>query len=389
MKIAQVLDSLGVGGAQKMQVFLAETFQSMPIELTVVSLDDDPDPAIVSQLQAAGARVVEFPFPRFFSPLSFIRLTRFFYENKFDLANTYLAYSNIFGSFAGFITGTPVIASLRSAAFNQSDYSRARARIEDFALSHLAARILANGSAVAEFARARAKNTPVDILVNAVLPTPPISSEEREAIRADLMGDSHRTLIISVGRLSRAKAFPDLINTAEMIKNKNDHFSLAIVGDGDMMSELKEQVRAMDLEDCVRFAGQRYDIPRLLASADIYVNSSTREGTSVSILEAMSAGLPVVATAVGEAPFLFKNGEGILVPPSDSRALADALLLLLSDPEKRKKMGSAGAFKIYTGHTRREWARNLLSIYAKVSPKAADLLAQIDSGALKVWETES
>ena len=115
MRIVQILDTLLIGGAQKMQVFLAQSLQPLGIELTVVNLSHYGEPSLVSQLEAAGVRIVDFPFPRLFSPISFFRLVKFLRQEKFDLVHAYLTYSNIVGSLAGRLTGIPVIASLRNA----------------------------------------------------------------------------------------------------------------------------------------------------------------------------------------------------------------------------------------------------------------------------------
>ena len=121
MHIAQMLDSLNWGGAQRMQLFLVETLRPLGVDVTVIDLGDSSGSSMPSRLRAAGAQVVSYPFPRLFSPGSFIRLVDFLREQQFDLLHSYLTYSNIVGPLAGGLTGTPVIASLRSAGFNRDD----------------------------------------------------------------------------------------------------------------------------------------------------------------------------------------------------------------------------------------------------------------------------
>lgn len=99
----------------------------------------------------------------------------------------------------------------------------------------------------------------------------------------------------------------------------------------------------MGLTASVRLVGERDDVPELLSSSSVFVLSSSSEALPVSVLEAMAAGLPVVATRVGGVPELVVDGEtGFLVPPSDAAALAAALQRLLDDPELRARLGAAG-----------------------------------------------
>jgi glycosyltransferase involved in cell wall biosynthesis len=97
----------------------------------------------------------------------------------------------------------------------------------------------------------------------------------------------------------------------------------------------------------VVFAGHRTDVPEILQALDIFVLPSNWEGLPNAVLEAMAAGLPVVATRVGGVPEVVVEGQtGILVPPRDPNALADALLTLLRDPNLRRRMGQAGRQRV-------------------------------------------
>ena len=101
------------------------------------------------------------------------------------------------------------------------------------------------------------------------------------------------------------------------------------------------------MESAVRLAGERDDVGELLAAADLFVLSSRSEGLPLSILEAMAAGLPVVASDVGGVPELVVDGEtGLLVPPGDPHALAAAIDRLLDDPDLRRRLGAAGRLRV-------------------------------------------
>lgn len=382
MRIVQILDTLDMGGAQKMQIFLAQSLQPLGIELTVINLGKSSDAELVYQLKSLGVPVVNFSFPHLFSPISFLRLVGFLYLQKFDLIHAYLTYSNIIGSFAGRLTGIPVIASLRSTKYTQNKYAF-RKKMEDFSLQHLAWRVMANGSAVGDFARSRSAKTPVDVIVNAVDLIPALPEEERNELRRELTADAQRPLILSVGRLTSAKGFFDLLDSFKIVHAAAPQAALVIAGGGTLKENLLDHLQSLNLKDHVFLLGARHDVPRLLAAADVYVNSSHWEGTPVSVLEAMSAGLPVIATTVGENPFLLSQDTGLLVPPHQPEKLAAAILSLLDSPQKRAELGQAAYQRILKDYGRAAWSRNILVLYQKLTPKANEYLAKIDSATLQ------
>jgi glycosyltransferase involved in cell wall biosynthesis len=380
MKIAQMLDTLHWGGAQKMQLFLVEALRPLGVEITVISLCDTTDSPVDIRLKEAGAKVINFPFDRLFSPKSFLEVVNFIRAEKFDLIHAYLTHSNIVGPLAGFLTGTPSIASLRNADFERKGYTPQREFLETFSMRYLATRVMANGLVVADFARQRLKNHRViDIIPNATDPIPAISETERLQIRREITGDPDRPFVLSVGRLTEAKGFPDLIDAFNLVRSRFPNAALVIAGGGNMNPRLKHQVERLGLQKQVFLLGRRNDAPALLASADIYVNSSHWEGTPVSVLEAMAACLPIIATKVGENPHLLDEGSGVLVSPHQPQELADALISLLTSPERREQLGQAACERMRRYYSRETWRRSLLDLYAQITPKAKPYLAQVVS----------
>jgi glycosyltransferase involved in cell wall biosynthesis len=147
--------------------------------------------------------------------------------------------------------------------------------------------------------------------------------------------------LIAVGRLKAPKDFLTLIRAFAALPEGS--FEALIVGDGPDRGAVEDEIRRLRLEERVRLVGERSDVPALLADSDLFVLSSRSEGLPVSVLEAMAAGLPVVASRVGGLAELVVDGEtGILVPPGDIPALSAALGDLVDDRELRRKLGAAG-----------------------------------------------
>jgi glycosyltransferase involved in cell wall biosynthesis len=385
MRVVQMLDTLYWGGAQKMQLFLVESLVPLGVEVTVISLSANANSPVPALLEAAGARVVTFPFPKLFSPGAFFKLVAFLRAEKFDLLHAYLTYSNIIGPLAGLLSGTPAIASLRNADFEKRGYTPWRMFLETFSMRHWANRIMANGQVVAQFARQRLKDQrPVEIIPNAVDLVSPLPAPERESLRRELIGDPERLVVLSVGRLTAAKGFEDLLAAFALVHAEHPQAVLVIAGGGDLLPGFQAQIASLGLQEQVFMLGRRNDVPRLLAAADVYVNSSHWEGTPVSVLEAMAAGLPVTATTVGENPYLLAEGVGLLVPPHQPAALASALNSLLASSARRAELGQAALNRVSQVYSRETWRRSLLELYTELTPQAAPYLAQITASELQL-----
>jgi len=376
-----MLDTLNWGGAQKMQLFLVQSLCPLGVDVTVISLNRSLNSPLPAQLEAAGARVVVFPFPKLFNLISFFKLAGFLHRERFDLVHGYLTYSNILGSLAGRLSGTRFSGSFRNAGYDSGRISARRAKIESFCLRHFADGILANGYAVAEFGhRQVGADISIDVLPNAVDMNiiPQLSREEKQSLRRELVGNADRPLILSVGRLTPQKGFDHLLQAFALVRKKHSNAALAIAGAGRQREVLEAQVRALGLDGHAFLLGQRDDAPSLLAVADVYVNSSLLEGTPVSVLEAMAAGLPIVATSVGDTPYLLESDAGILVPPAQPEKMAEALIELLTNSAQRDALGKSAKARAQEKYSPRVWTRNLLTYYAKFTPTAQEHLKKLD-----------
>jgi len=157
--------------------------------------------------------------------------------------------------------------------------------------------------------------------------------------RRELLGVSENTpLILTVGRLESQKDHATLIQALQHL----DGVSLAIVGDGSLRGELETLVRGLGLIKRVHFLGWRTDIPQVLKAADVYVQSSHWEGFVIATIEAMAAGLPVVASRVpGLADVV--GDAGVLCTPGSVTDMVDGLRALLGDPQRREELSRLGS----------------------------------------------
>lgn len=177
----------------------------------------------------------------------------------------------------------------------------------------------------------------IDVIANPALP---LRGEVAFAAREP-------ATLLFLGRLGRRKGIHVLLQALVRVKEEHPSVRLLCGGDGDL-DEVREAAERLGVADCVEILGWVDETRRagLLATASVYVLPSFAEGLPMSILEAMSAGLPVVTTPVGGIPEAIADGEeGLLVPPGDTEALASAISRLLSDAPLREAMGARGRAK--------------------------------------------
>jgi len=186
------------------------------------------------------------------------------------------------------------------------------------------------------------------------------------------LGLSHSALVLtSVANLFPYKGHADLLEALHLLKDRlPEEWTLLVAGrdiDGNL-ARLRSLVEDLTLAQHVRFLGMRRDIPAILSAADIHISASHYEGFPNNVLEAMCAGLPVVATAVGGVPEqVVDEGTGLLVPPREPAALARAVLTLAEDPSRREALGTAGRERVAREFALRRSVTALEQAYASVA----------------------
>jgi glycosyltransferase involved in cell wall biosynthesis len=177
-------------------------------------------------------------------------------------------------------------------------------------------------------------------------------------------------LIGLVGRLDHwGKGHKELLTAMAQLRDRHPVHAL-MVGGGRRMDEVKALTASLGLAGQVHFLGNRRDVPDLLNALDIFVLPSYSEGVSLALLEAMAAGLPVIATAVGGLPEVVTDGEtGLLIPPRDAGALAAALARLLADPAWAQPLGAKARQHVRENYSLDRLGREINEIYGELVEK--------------------
>ncbi len=366
MRIVQIIDSLWWGGAQKMQVFLGETLGPRVTSLAVVSLRASQGTPFSQSLREMGIKTLHLPSKSLLSPQRIWQITSFLRQERADIVQTHLTYANIVGVLAARLVGVPVVGTLRSAGIDRAFFHPARHLLETFTLRYLADRVMANGYAIASAHSKRLRGKTIDVIPNAVAIPPLITPERRRALRGEVLACVEQPLIVSVGRLATPKGYADLVDAFAIVHQRWPDAHLAVIGRGRLKEQLEEQIKDLNLEGHVVLTGERDDVPEFLMACDLFVSSSHWEGMSVAILEAMAAGLPVVATNVGDAARVVVPGTGVIVSPRQPVLLAEAILKFLENPGMRSVSGKKARDHIAQHYSIDKWADQLLEYYYQV-----------------------
>ncbi|MFP5417214.1 MAG: glycosyltransferase [Actinomycetes bacterium] len=170
----------------------------------------------------------------------------------------------------------------------------------------------------------------------------PADADARARLRSELSVDDDEVLVLTVANLRRNKDYPNLLEAARLAVDAEPRLRFAAVGQGPLEAEIRALHSELGLGEAFQLLGFRRDVHELMAAADVFCLGSAHEGLPVAVMEAFAAGLPVVATSVGGLPRQVREGrEGLLVPPSDAQALADALVKVARDDDLRRSLAEA------------------------------------------------
>jgi glycosyltransferase involved in cell wall biosynthesis len=198
----------------------------------------------------------------------------------------------------------------------------------------------------------------IQVIYNGIEPT---------KLRADLFNNDQEILLGTVGTLIPLKGVQYLIQALPQIRKEFPEVKLEIIGDGPYKKNLSNLVKKLKLEKFVRFAGFQADVEKSLAKLDLYVQPSSSESFGLAIVQAMSVGLPVVATRTGGIPELVtEDKSGILVAPERPKDLAQAILKLLHNRTLAKSMGDAARKESVVRFNLKEMIKEVEEVYVEV-----------------------
>lgn len=317
MNILEIIDDLGFGGAERVLTNLALELAAQGHSVHIACLRSKGESSVTEeQFLAAGVRITELNKTDGFSPSVVRRLCRYIGRQSIDIVHTHNPLVHHYGVLAARLTGRPVINTVHgTATLQMQEWARLLFRSS----WSLTSRVVSVCQAVADACR--------DLGL-----TPAKSAVIHNGIQLDgyvgvpASKPNGSFVFGAVGRLVPVKDHSTLLHAFAKLRTSLSSCRLEILGEGTLLADLMQLTASLGLENAVKFHGSTRDVPGFLAGIDCFVLSSKSEGLPMSMLEAMAAARPVVATSVGAIPELINSaGCGWLCRPADAVDLERAL----------------------------------------------------------------
>ena len=272
------------------------------------------------------------------------RIRRLIRDFRPDIVETHTTKAGIVGRLAARLEGSPVVLHIYHGHVLDGHYYGAfktgMARCAERALARISDRLVAVSARVKdELVKYKVASSDHISVVEPGLDLAPMlrCRLERGALRRELGLDPAVPLVGIVGRLTPVKNHRLFLDAAVAVLAARPDVHFVVVGDGEIGPGIRALARRLGVMTRVTFTGWRYDLPRIYADLDVLVSCSKSEGTPFTIIDAMAAGCPVVATRVGGVPDLLDDqATGLLVPPAQAEPLVAAILRLLRDRDRRQ-----------------------------------------------------
>ncbi len=370
VRVLQVIGGSKFGGGVWVIHAYVKTLQEHGCSVTVCSSVD----SVAEVFRREGCEIVSVPeLEREINPLrdarALVRLARICRAGRYDVVHTHTSKAGFVGRAAARLAGVPIVLhTAHGFAFHEASPPRTIAFYAG--LERLAARWCDRIITVSEFHRQWAMRLRIAGPGRLVTIHNGLSKErlevrrDRSTVRAELGIGGDDVVLISIGRLVLEKGLDTLIRVFPEVARAHVRARLVLVGEGPNRADLEAQTRAAGLESRVTFTGFRSDVADLLNASDVVVAPTLREGLSISVLEAMGVGKPIITTNIGSNRELVEDHvSGILVPPVAPEPLAAAILEMLNDPERAALYGRAAKAKFESGFTEADMKAAVWDLY--------------------------
>ena len=295
------------------------------------------------KLRRIGVQVKNFDLKTLVDIRIILRLVRYIKQNKIDIVETAVFPADVYGRISARLANVPIIISTmhRVADHKQEAIYRVLFFADTLTMA-LTTRIIAVSKAGKNYLISwhRVKPDKISVVYNGIDAHKYDSNFDIKEYKRKLNLQHDIPTVGFIGRLVKLKGVNYFLEAAATVVRRGKRVQFVVVGDGPLKERLIKQAKDLRINQHVHFIGFREDIPQILSVIDILVVPSLWEGLPLTILEAMFAGKPIIATRVGGIPEAIEDKQtGILVEPRDCNALSKGVLECLEDPGNRKELG--------------------------------------------------
>ncbi len=350
-------------GGQRQSFFLVRELRRRGWPLTFVVQPRSP---LLEKASAEGLPVLVRRMRSELGFLAALRLAVAMRRRKCRLIHCHDAHSAAVGLMAASLAGVPlrfvsrrVDFPLRRNALSRRKYGRSVDAV--IAISQGVKRVLVEGGVPAE---------KVEIVPSGIDFSVYERDLPRDYLRKEFGFSESDYLVGIVAHLEDHKGHRYLLEAARILMRRTRRIKVVIVGEGSLKLELTRQAEQLEIRGVVYFLGFREDIPNILASLDLFVLSSHLEGLGSSLLDAMACRLPVVATRTGGIPEIVRHRKtGLLVPPKNPEALAEAVLELYNNRGFAARLGREGGLQVRAGFSVESMAARTVEVYLRAAER--------------------
>ena len=358
LRVLHIVGDSRYGGVVRILLGLARVSKAAGWQVDVLSTN----PAVQEALRRHSLGVVDLDvIRREVRPLrdlkGLFRLRNFLRRERYDIVHTHTSKGGFVGRLAARLAGVPIIVHTMHG-FAIHEQSPAWARTAYAALERLASRWCDRIISVSEFHRRWALDlnlcpqSQIQAIPNGITPDAPAARLDPIELRRKLGVGEGDMFLLSPTRLAWDKGIQYLIDAAALLPRGGRRYRLVIAGDGPSRARLEQMACTRGVSDRITFLGFREDVADLLAAADVVVLPSLREGLSISLLEAMAAGKPIIASSIGSNRDVASQAEvALLIPPADAAALADAMRFAAHDPQRMAALGAGARLLFEANYT--------------------------------------
>jgi glycosyltransferase involved in cell wall biosynthesis len=377
IRVHALINELGFGGAETMLVDLAAGAPELGLELAVSYLHAGESQATAERLRAQGVDPVLIPFRRLANVAGHRAVRARFAATRPDVIHTHLRTADIVGGLAARSLGVPALCTLHGFDWDpgvtglRSARGRAGSALATLARRRLTRRVVAPSDALARGWLEHAGDEPGHVVTihsaSSRAPRPGAGA----AARAGLGVAPEEFVVLMLSWLHPLKGHAAAIQAAGRLAAGGEAVRLVVVGPGPEEERLRALAR--DTAPDTAFTGYRDDVMELLDAADLLLHPSRMEGLPITLLEAMAAGVPIVATRVGGIPELVEDGvSGVLLDaPASPVAIAAAIVRVRADAEVRGRLARVARDRFEERFSAGAWGRRMRDLYAAEVASAA------------------
>jgi len=363
-KILHLNNTSSIGGAEQVILDLAAFTDPGKFRSYVTVLREGE---LVSEMRKRDIRFLWLKESTQVYDYKFLKnITQLVKESRIDLIHSHTWGTDFYGYWASKILGVPMLATVHNRYYIFGKWTR---RLSYKVLISHVQKIVAVSKDIQNLLKEDLKLLPqkIKLIYNGIDTSKFEKKFDQEKLRKELNLLKEDLILGNVGNLREVKDHHTLILSFSKVSPFFPQAKLLIIGEGELKSNLLKLRAELGLENKVSLLGHRDDIPSLLNLMDVFILSSRLEGCSISILEAMASGKPVIATRVGGNPELVLEGKtGFLVPSAEPEKLAETIIQLLKDEKLRKKMGEEGRKRVMEKFSKESMVKNYEELYSQI-----------------------